>query len=58
MTLLVLNNWALDNPFIIVKLREMDTLDRFSAIFHKGDNFCDFLFAFLSTNPLLKRGLL
>ena len=24
----------------------------------KGDNFCDFLFAFLCTKPLLKRGLL
>ena len=25
--------------------------------FYKGVNFCDFLFAFLHTNPLLKRGL-
>ena len=30
----------------------------FSAIFYKGDNFCDLLFALLHTNPLLKRGLL
>ena len=29
-----------------------------AAIFHKGDNFCDFLFVLLYTNPLLKRGLL
>ena len=26
-----------------------------SAIFDKGDNFCDFLFAFLHTSPLIKR---
>ena len=27
-----------------------DILNRFSAIFDKGDNFCDFLFAFLYNN--------
>ena len=36
----------------------MDTLDRFSAIFDKGDNFGDFLFALLYSDPSLKRGLL
>ena len=30
----------------------------FPAIFHKGDNFCDFLFVFLHINRLLYRGLL
>ena len=30
-------------------LRELDTLASLSDIFHKGDNFCDFLFAFLNT---------
>ena len=30
----------------------------FSTIFYKGDNFCDFLYTFLHTKPLLKRGLL
>ena len=29
---------------------------RFSAIFHKRDTFYDFLFAFLYTDALLKRG--
>ena len=33
----------------------LDTPGRFSAIFNMGDNFCDFLFGFLHTNPLLKR---
>ena len=28
-----------------------------SAMFYKGDNFCDLLCAFLHTEPLLKRGL-
>ena len=31
-----------------------DTLGRFSSIFDKGDKFCDFLYAFLYSNPLLK----
>ena len=30
-----------------------DTLDRFSVIFDKGDNFCDFPCAFLLTKPIL-----
>ena len=32
-------------------------LSRFSTIFDKLDNFCDFLFAFLPTHPLLIRFL-
>ena len=39
-------------------LRSMDTLHKFSAISYKGDNFYEFLFTFLHTNLLLKRGLL
>ena len=27
--------------------KSMDTLGKYSAIFDKGDNFCDFLFDFL-----------
>ena len=42
----------------VMFLRGLDTLERFSIIFHKGDNFCNFLFTFLHTRPLLKRGLL
>ena len=30
-------------------------MDRFSAMFYKGDNFCDFLFAFLHINSFLQR---
>ena len=30
----------------------------FRTVFQKGDNFNDYLFAFLHTKPLLKRGLL
>ena len=30
----------------------------FSTIFYQGGNYCDFLFVFLHTKPLLKRGLL
>ena len=33
-------------------------MDRNYAIIYKGDNFCDFLFAFLHTKSLLKMGLL
>ena len=38
----------------------MDKLGRFSYIFDKEDNFCDFLYGFLHTgqHPLLKTGLL
>ena len=39
-------------------LRGLDTLGSWSSIFSKGDNFCDFLFAFLNSKPLLKRVLL
>ena len=35
----------------------LDTPGRFS-ISYKGNNFCDFLFAYLHSNTLLKRGLL
>ena len=37
-----------------VHLRKIAAFDRFTAIFHKGDNFDDFLFAFLYIKPLLK----
>ena len=36
------------------KLRQLDMPGRFFAIFHKGNNFCDFLLVFLHTNPILK----
>ena len=39
-------------------LRWMDNPTDFSAIFHKGDCFGDFLFAFLGTKFILKGGLL
>ena len=32
-------------------LRGLDTLGRFSSISHKGDNFCDYLFAYLHIMP-------
>ena len=38
--------------------KKFDTLVRFSAAFYKGDNFCDFVFLFLHTKSLLKKGLL
>ena len=41
--------------FLFVCLQWMDTLDRLSAILEKGDNFCDFLFAFLHSKTLPKR---
>ena len=37
-----------------ITLGRLVTLDSFSAIFHKGDNFCDFLFAFRNNNLFLK----
>ena len=48
-----------DRKFISAQqtLRGLDTIHRFSAILYKGDNLCDFLFAFLHTKSLLKRGL-
>ena len=42
----------------IFTLRGMDTFGKFSAVFDKGDNFCNFLFAYLYIIPLLKKGLL
>ena len=39
-------------------LRALDILGRFFTISAKGDNFCDFLFALLHANSLLKRDLL
>ena len=36
-------------------LTGMNKLGGFSAIWYKGDYFCDFVFAFLQTNSLLKR---
>ena len=39
------------------RVKGIDTLGSFSIIFNKGDNFCVFLFAFLHTKSLLKRGL-
>ena len=35
-------------------LKGPDTFARFSTIFHKGDNFLNFMFAFLRINSLLK----
>ena len=35
--------------------RGRDTLGKFFTILHKGDNFCDFMFAFLYTKALIKR---
>ena len=37
-----------------VSLRGPNTLGRFFTILYKEDNFCDFLFAFQYTDPLLK----
>ena len=39
-------------------LRGQDTLDVFSAIFYRGDNFCDFLFTSVYAKSFLKRSLL
>ena len=36
----------------------MSTFPCFSTIFTKGNNFCDFLFAFLMLKPVLHWGLL
>ena len=41
--------------FPITRSSGQDTVGRFSAIFDTGDKFCDFLFVFLLTKPLLKR---
>ena len=42
------------SKIFICDLRRLDILGRFFCHFYKGDNFCDFLFAYLCTNPLLK----
>ena len=47
----------LNNVSKSTQLMGFDTTSRFSA-FYTRENFCDFLFAFTYTNPLLKRGLL
>ena len=39
------------------RIARTGTLGRFSAIFHRGDNFYEFLFGFLYTKFLLKRDL-
>ena len=43
---------------LVIILRGLDKLRRNWGILYKGDNCCDFLFAFLYTRTLLKRGLL
>ena len=40
------------------KIRVCDTFGRFPPFVFKGDNFCDFLFAFLHAKSLMKRVLL
>ena len=42
---------------VSVFLRGLDTHGKFSAIFSEGENFCDFLLAFLHTRFCLKRDL-
>lgn len=42
-------------PVLLFSLRTMYTLGRFSAIFTKGSNFCDFQLAFLCTKTFLYR---
>ena len=42
----------------LLYLRGLDpALDKLSARFRKGDNFCDFLFAFLQLKPFWKSSL-
>ena len=41
---------------VLKGLRELGTLGTFSAILYKGDNFCEFLFVFMQTEPILKTG--
>ena len=45
-------------PVRLIVMKGLYTSCGFSAIFNMGDNFCDFLFAFLSTRSLLKKSLL
>ena len=40
----------------INSLRGHDNLGRVSVTFHKGDNFCEFLFASLQIESLLEKG--
>ena len=40
----------------LLRLRGLNTLGRYFAIFIKGNNFCNFLFALLHAKPLLKKG--
>ena len=49
----------LDFPVVVNRtyLRELDTVATYSVISCKDARFCDFLFNFLHSNPLLKRGL-
>ena len=37
---------------------DTDTLGRFSSIFNKGNNICDFLIVFMHTEALSRKGLL
>ena len=59
------STWLAENPkwvwhlnlFSMTRVKK-GRLGIYSAILYKGDNFCAFLFAFLHTKSLLKRGLL
>ena len=44
--------------YAMLNLRGLDKLNRLFTTVYKGNNFCDFLFAFLHITPLLKIGLL
>ena len=50
-----MNKYSLQ--FYAKKLKVTDTLRR-NSIVYKGDNLCNFLFAFLYTEPHLKRDML
>ena len=55
----LINNYVvltIDRTSVHVTLKELDILGRFPAIFHKGDNFCDFLW-FPADQFALKSGL-
>ena len=45
-------------PKTSVYLRGLSTPGRYDANVYKRDKFCDFLFVFLHTKPLLNRSLL
>ena len=38
---------------MITCLRGLDILNRFSAVFYKGDKICNFLFVLLSSTPIV-----